>query len=680
MQGPSDEIDRDIRSGSEPRGNSGFARILAVLRRLTTPPSPGRGGHLSILWPLVTACLFGLCILSIPRHPYVLDDSLSEKAVLSFAHEHGLRFGKDIVFTYGPLGFLSSRYFFEHAAGLRTIGELVVCILASMGLCLLAWRLAPLWKWTLLGVGAFVLANVDPRLDLVLYTGLVCWGLSCISEAGWRRVASMVAFCLVAIFAMLTKADLLVIAGLCTAAIAVVFLSQRKFKDACILILSVGAGFLAGWVVAGQRVADLWPFLTNAVSIMRGYDQTVGLDGLEMLQRRGVQATLFALGAVLMRGLAMRPGNGEIRWLWRAGLTSWWIALVFLVWKHGFVRADLFHAGFCFGFLPIFVLALESVASRGGLINMLGRIFSLACCAVSLLTLQELFFSTLAGSLSQPFYSIAANVRSLCFPANYRAGQIRELEETRQFADLPKIREHIGRSSIDVFGQEQSYAILNRMNYRPRPVFQSYLAFNSQLMELNQRFYLSQGVPDYVLFHLAPIDHKFPPLEDAFLLRHLLINYEPMESEQQFVLLKKKSANVPKLMQLGEGTANLGERIELKGYGEANLWIEIEARPNWRGLIREMVSKPSKLRLAAWGKKPGERLVRSWAPAPMLSAGFVASPLLLKNADLINAASGRDVVRPDAYSLESDPGGANEWLRAIHYRVYRIESEISGSK
>jgi hypothetical protein len=218
------------------------------------------------------------------------------------------------------------------------------------------------------------------------------------------------------------------------------------------------------------------------------------------------------------------------------------------------------------------------------------------------------------------------------------------------------------------------------MNYRPRPVFQSYLAFNSHLMDLNQSFYLSREAPDYVLFHLAPIDHKFPPLEDAFLLRHLLINYEPMESEQQFVLLKKRSAIVPRLMLLGEGTAKLGERMELGGYGDVNLWIEIEVSPNWHGLIRELVSKPSKLRLTAWGKKPGERLARSWAPTPMLSAGFIASPLLLRNEDLINAATGRAVIRPDAYSVQIDPGGADEWLQAIQYRVYRIENEIGGSK
>src|SRR5437867_11889722 len=91
--------------------------------------------------------------------------------------------------------------------------------------------------------------------------------------------------------------------------------------------------------------------------------------------------------------------------------------------------------------------------------------------------------------------------------------------------ELPTARNMLGASRLDVIGQDQSYGIFNHLNYRPRPVFQSYMAYNLPLMRLNEQFYLSPEAPDYVLFRLAPIDHKFPPLEDAWTLRCLLINY-----------------------------------------------------------------------------------------------------------------------------------------------------------
>ena len=56
---------------------------------------------------LVTAALVGIVTLAVTRHPQGpasggLDSSWG--SVLRYAHDHGLDFGTDVVFTYGPLG------------------------------------------------------------------------------------------------------------------------------------------------------------------------------------------------------------------------------------------------------------------------------------------------------------------------------------------------------------------------------------------------------------------------------------------------------------------------------------------------------------------------------------------------------------------------------------------------
>src|SRR6266478_5765983 len=68
-----------------------------------------RGRHLARAAPFLLAAAIMTAFLTIPRQPYLLDDSLSEKAVLNYAHAHHRQFGTDIIFTYGPLGFLVSR-------------------------------------------------------------------------------------------------------------------------------------------------------------------------------------------------------------------------------------------------------------------------------------------------------------------------------------------------------------------------------------------------------------------------------------------------------------------------------------------------------------------------------------------------------------------------------------------
>src|SRR5207302_10303487 len=153
--------------------------------------------------------------------------------------------------------------------------------------------------------------------------------------------------------------------------------------------------------------------------------------------------------------------------------------------------------------------------------------------------------------------------RALFCPKEYERQMRERLDSARQETCLPRERKIVGQSTVDVFGQEQFYAVFNGLNYHPRPVFQSYMAYNRTLARLNEDFYLSTLAPEFVLFELNPIDRKFPPLEDSQVLLHLLINYQLAESEGPFLLLRSNATTPPELTLLREGMAKMGEHIFL---------------------------------------------------------------------------------------------------------------------
>jgi len=217
------------------------------------------------------------------------------------------------------------------------------------------------------------------------------------------------------------------------------------------------------------------------------------------------------------------------------------------------------------------------------------------------------------------------------------------------------------------------YALFNDLNYRPRPVFQSYIACNARLMRLNEAFYLSGAAPEYVMFNLGPTDRRFPPLEDALVLRHLLLNYEPVGAEGEFLLLKSKSSQTPRLKLLREGAVRPGEWIELREVGGADLWLEIDLKPTLLGRLRQFLYQPSAVRLAAWRAGAKGLLLRRRAPAAMLAAGFLASPLLSSNEDFMACYTGKSAPRPGAYSVELLPGEGCFWQDSIRFRIYEIE-------
>src|SRR5439155_20987202 len=95
-----------------------------------------------------------------------------------------------------------------------------------------------------------------------------------------------------------------------------------------------------------------------------------------------------------------------------------------------------------------------------------------------------------------------------------------------------------------------------------------------------------------------------------------------------------------------------GAPIPLSSLGDADLWMEIELKPTWAGRLWQFLSRPPIVRLAAWRQAGKELIIRHRAPPSMLAAGFLASPLLLGNDDVLNLYTNGVIERPASYSIE----------------------------
>src|SRR5207245_3198039 len=118
--------------------------------------------------PLLAAGLLLLTFVTIPPAPCELDMDPSLSAVLNYAHQHQLQYGSDVVYTYGPWGFLIFFLFFPHAEGARMAEDVGLCFTAAAGLCLVASRVQPLGRWLLLGGLEWGVADLDGTADLCI--------------------------------------------------------------------------------------------------------------------------------------------------------------------------------------------------------------------------------------------------------------------------------------------------------------------------------------------------------------------------------------------------------------------------------------------------------------------------------------------------------------------------------
>ncbi len=607
-----------------------------------------------------------------------MDSSWS--AVLDYAHQHGLQFGRDIVFTYGPLGFLTTTSYSDHAASLRLLAGVVLLLVVSSGVCSTAWRLGVVWKWLLIAVFVFVAANLHTTVDVLMDIGLVSWGLLCLVGSGRRLAVSGVCLTALAGFAMLTKTTCLVTAGLSVGVVVCDLTLRGKLKAGLGVVLGFLAVFVFGWVIAGQNLWYLGSFVRGGLAVARGYNQTMGTEVPLRVVWGGGAIALAALAVTAVRALtAYGASENNVRWR-RGLLLCWLVAFLFITWKHAFVRADRCHIEYFLFFVPVLVLLLEGVPSQRAVPKELARSLGALCCVLAAFTLQMIFFpGYLEFCLRRPLRLAIHNLNHLARPGDFSRRMTSELESERRRAQLPGLRAIVGPASADVFGSAQAYAVFNSFNYRPRPVFQSYTAYTPGLMRENDRFYLSSKAPEYVFFTLSSLDDRFPSLDDATLLRHLLMNYELVGGEGPFLLLKAKHRTPAALTLLRERTVRPGEPINLADFGETNLWMEIGLAPTLIGQIRQFLYKPAKVHLKIWGGPHTARAAEFGAPAPMLEAGFVASPFLLGNGDIVDLYTGAPVARPRAYSLELGPEARPFWQDQARVRIFKIESQLGKS-
>ena len=623
--------------------------------------------------PLLTAFIVALTFLTVPRIPLSNGMESSWSAVLDYAHQRGLQFGTDIVYTYGPLGFLTISHFTGDATGLRLAVDTTLCFGVAAGVCLLAWRLSIRWRLLTIAVFTLLTANVQEQTqDLLINIGLLCWGLLCACESRPRLRVYVLCLALLAIFSALTKITGLVLGSMTVGALAADLRLRGRGRLSLTLVLGFIAGFLGGWAVLGQTMSQIPAFLAGGFGISGGYNGAMGLEPSSAALIGGLLTLFAALAAILRIYCAQEERDTVQRWRQRL-LLGWLLLLIFITWKHGFVRADPHHAIFFLGFAPVLALVLGALPwprlKQGRWTGQLAG----ACCLCSAFSMQSMLSPDFIH-LDRPFRQAAANAATLIWPGAYREQMEHSLSLERHRAALPQLREIIGRAAVDVFGNFQAYAVFNELNYRPRPVFQSYSAYTAPLMKLNERFYSSSAVPEFVLLRLGTIDDRLPMLEDALAFRYLLRNYEPIGNEGGFLLLKARSSVIPELTLLSQGTVRPGEPIDLERYGQSDIWLEIDLEPTVAGRLRQFFYQPSLVRLSVWDGVSARPTKQFRAPTPMMAAGFVASPLVLSKDGLVDLFAGKAVARPNAYSVEIPRPDRFLWRSTIPYRVYRIEN------
>ncbi|MGB4859882.1 MAG: hypothetical protein WBP11_11215, partial [Dokdonella sp.] len=569
---------------------------------------------------VVAAVAFLSCIQLGARPSGVTAES-SWGAVIAHGFASGWSWGSTIISTYGPLGFLTPHLAWnpETATAFR-IGQIVLCSLWALMMFAIAHRFSL-------------------RQQSIVVVAVLVWYPLLIIDIGWivpfafavmlvhdmhgeaaigrrRRASTIVTILLLSLLALINYTLLLMWAVVVVYAV-VAALMRRDLRLAVLFGVAMPAVLIAIWLAVGQSLGGLFDFIASAAMMREGIG-AMSVKPAPFVDMIGVIAMLL-----LFTAMALRCWCSQARWSMAIALIAW-LSLACLAWRAGFVRADQ-HVAIFFG--SIFFIALAALLSH----DHSGRRASAARWLLALSMLVSVIVCYGKLGLDWSLRGVPTAVDGLLHPTQLLAGRI-ELQSAHAALDrLPRTRARLGSSKVDVLMNESSIALVNDLNYQPRPAFQGYTAYTATLARRNEAYLLDPATaPEYVLTKLQSFDNRLPTGDDPSSVLAALRAYIPVDMEGGYLVMKRAGWDldplpVPPVADWKQ--AGLGADLDID-QGPRSKVLFFDIRLNFWGRIRAAIFREPGLSLHAQLTDGSEQifsLVRQLGPAGMLVSPFVLS-------------------------------------------------------
>lgn len=513
------------------------------------------------VWLLVLPVIYvALISLPVPPKSYGTGLDASWMLGLNLAHARGMVAGRDIIFTYGPLGYLLYPEPVSGTPTLALIFRLGLYLLSITALGRLVWimqsKAAAFWTALILGLGVVLDALPEENRVILAMTALALLPLA--DRSHWRYAE-------LSLLGFMTGLGFLVKMnqGIEGVALFLVLLATVAFQDRpltrrargqliaalCILPLSIAILFLA----STGSLSGLAAYLRTGWEIVSGYSEAMGLPG-PLWQVTLACATIAATFLVLLVA-------ADLQSLWPGAAPA--LIVAFFVFKHAMVRqgaghAPPFHIKFAVGLLFLLVCAR---AARDRRLIVIMQLFSVVMAYAISIEAYAGFDSDIKARLQlrQTYSILAAYWR---WPSTWaRVGAVNDLNRSK--LRLPdRVHRVIQNATVDAIPWDVDVVEANGWNWRPRPVFQSYSAYTPALDRLDAEHLESNRTADFAILNFAAIDYRHPFLETPLSWRALLDRYDLKLAAADWLLLQHRNVSrYAPLAPLGFSVARWDEDV-----------------------------------------------------------------------------------------------------------------------
>ncbi len=508
----------------------------------------------------------------------------------TFAHTEGLDYGADIVFNFGPLGFLvapivgGGRWFAIGVLGLAAL--LVVVALAVFG----ALRLHGAGRGHALGVTAVVMLLAPTETSLaelvVLAAGFVVvlgrWHGAVWGPHAWAAAGVLAA---VLTLVKISTGPVLLAVVVASAAIDTARVRALAASSAAFLVALV-----TGWIVLGQRISDLGRWLRGAFEIGAGHTDAMSIGTPGGAWQYGALLVVLA-GAPTMFVATRRVAHSA------SGIDTYaCVAMaVLLAWffvKQGFVRRDGHAAVFFFE-----AAVALAVLVPWGRMPRLGRAAAgglVVVSSIAFLAIQDTALVRLVNPV-RPVVDVALSGELLVSAGARTAAHLDANRDARATYAVPQqILDTIGDAPVHVDPWEITLAWAYGLEWRPVPTLQNYLGYTDHLDDRNADALTAPDGPRYVLrTPHGPIDDRFPLTDGPAYHVALLCNFTSVHVDGGWQLFERSAPRCGGLVRHSSVELDVGRTVALPDVAaNTAVLISVDYHPTLPERLAALALKP----------------------------------------------------------------------------------------
>ncbi len=557
----------------------------------------------------------------------------------------GFRFGRDLIFTYGPLGYIVRPL---DVGNHLLVGNVVRAVLHAGLFALVAFLLVRRERRSsvVLFLLAFpLIAIVERELDYEIL-GLVVLLLSVAAVHGATRLLVPAAIlCSLLPFMKFGTGVCALTTLACGLAVCRWHQVPRRWIAITVAVLLLGLGLLAILLLGGP--SSILYFLRRSAQIASGYNDAMASVG--PLGHLAWAALLVAVLVTAMVGAGVRSASGTVL------LVS--LVPVLCSLKHAFVRQDDAHELIAFGVLLWSSLAALLLAATrreqlcsGGLLLTTVTVAVIALSPAEVEKRRSLLPEILSGRQGMRWIGNLVQ-----FPAARRDLRARG-ERLLAGEMLPDgWRDLIGTERVLVVPWEITLCWANALDCVPFPTLQMYSAYTPELDRWSAQR-LGEDRPTFVLLKVDAIDERnmlwdCPATWDA-----VLRGWEPFRSAPSRGLLLLRRRAVPREVAEGrraERTTALRDWVQVPE-GEGPVRVSLGLNESGAGTLRRILFRPAPVVLHAitrLGRVRTYRLVLATA-----RSGFLLDAMPVNVEDLPPLFEGSRVPDPVRAFRLAGPG------------------------